>query len=377
MSHAASAIAITGTGLYVPPNVVSNDELVAAFNAHVDAQNRKNEGAISRGEMAAVEHSSADFIAKASGIHSRYVIDRKGILDPAILAPRIEERPSSEPSLQCEMAVAAAREALEQAHVNPASIDAVIVACSNHQRAYPAIAVEVQAALGTKGFAFDMNVACSSATFGLSVARDMVGQGSVRRTLVISPEICTGHLNFADRESHFIFGDACTAAVVERLEGCASPEPFEIVSTRLATQYSNAIRNDFGFLNRAAPENRDAADKLFVQQGRKVFKEVSPMVAELISGHLDSAGIATSQVTRMWMHQANLTMNQWVVRKVLGRDATLEEAPSVLHEFANTSSAGSIIVFHKFRAGLTRGDVGVICSFGAGYSVGSIIVRKA
>jgi beta-ketodecanoyl-[acyl-carrier-protein] synthase len=235
----------------------------------------------------------------------------------------------------------------------------------------------VQEALGTKGFAFDMNVACSSATFGINVARDMIAAGSVRRVLVVSPEICTGHLNFRDRESHFIFGDACTAVVLEDLDKCTAPEPYEILGTRLATKFSNNIRNNFGFLNRAAPEHAGDADKLFVQQGRKVFKDVSPMVAELVSSHLDSLGIAPSAVRRMWLHQANGTMNQWITRKVLGREATAEEAPSVLEDYANTSSCGSIITFHKHRAGLAVGDVGVVCSFGAGYSVGSVIVRKA
>lgn len=371
------SIAITGTGLYAPPDVVSNDELVAAFNAYVDTENQKNAGAIARGEAAPLEKSSDEFILKASGIHRRHVVDRSGILDPKVLGPRIRERSNDQHSLQCEMALIAAREALSQANVAPSSIDAVIVACSNLQRPYPAVAIEVQSALGAGGFAFDMNVACSSATFGVQVARDAVAQGSARRVLVVNPEICTAHLNFRDRESHFIFGDACTAVIVEPLLGCASREPFEIVSTRAATHYSNAIRNNFGFLNSAAPEHRGDADKLFVQQGRKVFKDVSPKVAELMSAHLDSAAIPRDQVRRLWLHQANLTMNEWISRKVLGRDATAEEAPSALAEYANTSSAGSMIVFHQFRSGLARGDVGVICSFGAGYSIGSVIVKKA
>ena len=379
-------IAITGTGLFTPPHAISNDELVAAFNAYVAAENEKNATAIASGEMKALEGSSAEFIVNASGIRRRYAMDRVGVLDPAILAPRIPERSNEENGIQCEMALFAAREALAQANVTPADIGAVIVACSNLQRAYPAVAVEVQQALGTKGFAFDMNVACSSATFGINVARDMVAAGSVKRVLVVSPEICTGHLNFRDRESHFIFGDACTAVVVEALETSTAAEPYEILGTRLLTKFSNNIRNNFGFLNRAEaipsslrspPEHRDDTDKLFVQQGRKVFKDVSPLVAELVSGHLDSLGIAPGDVRRMWLHQANGTMNQWIARKVLGRDATADEAPSVLEDYANTSSCGSIITFHKHRDGLAVGDVGVVCSFGAGYSVGSVIVRKA
>ncbi len=369
-------IAITGTGLFTPPHSISNDELVAAFNSYVDAENAKNADAIARGEKKALEKSSADFITSASGIGRRYAMDRTGVLDPNILAPRIPERSNEEPSIQCEMAIAAAREALAQANTTPDRIGAVIVACSNLQRAYPAISVEVQEALGTKGFAFDMNVACSSATFGINMARDLITAGSAKAVLVVSPEICTGHLNFRDRESHFIFGDACTAVVVEDTATSQAKSGYEIMGTRLATKFSNNIRNNAGFLNRAAPERRDDADKLFVQQGRKVFKDVSPMVADLISGHLDSLGIAPSQIRRMWLHQANGTMNQWIARKVLGRDATPTEAPSVLEEYANTSSCGSIITFHKHRDGIADGDIGVICSFGAGYSIGSLIVKK-
>jgi beta-ketodecanoyl-[acyl-carrier-protein] synthase len=91
----------------------------------------------------------------------------------------------------------------------------VLVACSNMQRAYPAMAVEVQDALGIDGYGFDMNVACSSATFGIQQAVAAVQSGQARAVLVLNPEITSGHLNWRDRDSHFIFGDACTAIIVE------------------------------------------------------------------------------------------------------------------------------------------------------------------
>jgi beta-ketodecanoyl-[acyl-carrier-protein] synthase len=80
---------------------------------------------------------------------------------------------------------------------------------------------------------------------------------------------------------------------------------------------------------------------------------------------------------RFWLHQANLSMNQFVVRKLLGRDVNPDEAPIILDEFANTASAGSIIAFHRNKADFQAGDLGVICSFGAGYSIGSAILKKA
>ncbi|TXS95606.1 beta-ketoacyl-ACP synthase III [Parahaliea maris] len=371
-----SAIVISGTGLYTPPNSITNAELVTAFNAWVDDYNRDNAEAIERGELPALGHSSEEFIVKASGIKSRYVVDKTGILDPARMAPNIPERSNEEPSVQCEMAVAAARDAMAQAGKSAADIDAVIVAASNMQRPYPAMAVEIQAALGIEGFGFDMNVACSSATFGIQQARDAIANGSARCVLMVNPEICSGHLNFRDRDSHFIFGDVCTAVIVEREEDATSTDCYRILDSKLQTMFSNNIRNNFGFLNRGDESGIGKPDKLFVQEGRKVFKEVCPAVARQMSAQLEQLDIPATSLRRMWLHQANLSMNQLIARKVLGREATAEEAPTILDEYANTSSAGSVIAFHKHRADLVSGDLGVLCSFGAGYSIGSVVLQK-
>lgn len=367
---------ISGTGLYTPPAYIDNEELVEAFNIYVQRHNETYADEIARGEREALMPSAPEFIEKASGIKRRHVIDRNGILDPDRLCPYIPDRANDEPSVQCDMSVAAAKEALEQAGRSAADVDAVIVACSNLQRPYPAISIEVQEALGIDGFAYDMNVACSSATFGLQAAVNSIENGSADAVLVISPEICSGHLNFRDRDSHFIFGDACTAILVEREDRVGADQGFDVLGTRLKTKFSNNIRNNFGFLNRADEKGVGQPDKLFIQQGRKVFKEVSPMVAETIQGHLSALELAPEDLRRMWLHQANLNMNQLISKRVLGRDATEEEAPVILDEYANTSSAGSIIAFHLHRDDLASGDLGVICSFGAGYSIGSVVVRK-
>ena len=367
---------ISGSGLYTPPDSISNQELVASFNTWVDRFNAAHHEAIECGDVEAKTHSSVAFIEKASGIKSRYVIDKEGILDPDRMVPAIPDRANSSHSVMCEIACHAAQEALAQAGVNASEIDAVIVAASNLQRAYPAIAIEVQAALGATGFAFDMNVACSSATFGIQQARDMVSSGSARCVLMLNPEICSGHLNFQDRDSHFIFGDVCTAVIVERADTAESGEQFLIVDSKLQTIYSNNIRNNFGFLNRGDESGVGQIDKLFVQEGRKVFKEVCPAVASQISGQLEKLSINPDQLKRMWLHQANLSMNLLISKRVLGREATADESPTILDEYANTSSAGSVIAFHKHRADLISGDLGVLCSFGAGYSIGSVVLKK-
>lgn len=369
-------IVISGTGLYTPKESISNDELVDAFNAYVELYNAEHADQIAAGKLSALQPSSAEFVEKASGIKSRYVMNKDGILDPTRMTPRLPERPNEAQSIQCEMAVAAAHEAMARANKSAQDIDAVIVAASNLQRPYPAMAVEVQDALGIKGFGFDMNVACSSATFGIQQARDAVITGSADCVLMLNPEICSGHLNFRDRDSHFIFGDVCTAVIVERAETATSSEQFLIVDSKLQTIYSNNIRNNFGFLNRGDESGIGENDKLFVQEGRKVFKEVCPAVAAQISAQLEKMEISPAQLKRMWLHQANLSMNQLISKRVLGREATADEAPTILDEYANTSSAGSVIAFHKHHDDFRSGELGVLCSFGAGYSIGSVILKK-
>lgn len=367
---------ISGTGLYTPPYSISNDELVNCFNAYVEQFNLDNAAQIATGAVAAMEASSVGFIEKASGIKARFVVEKEGILDPKRMVPHIPERPDDQPSIMCDMAVAASRQALECAGRTAADIDMVLCAASNMQRGYPAMAVEIQQALGIDGYGFDMNVACSSATFGIQTAVAAVQSGQARAVLVVNPEITSGHLNWRDRDSHFIFGDACTAIVIEAADDAISANQFLILGTKLKTQFSNNIRNNFGFLNRADESGIGKPDKLFRQQGRKVFKEVCPLAAETIKATVQGCGLQVEQMKRFWLHQANLNMNLLITRLLLGRDAKDGEAPVILDTYANTSSAGSIIAFHQYQQDFEAGQQGVICSFGAGYSIGCVVVQK-
>ena len=366
---------ISATGLFTPADSICNEELVASFNAFVDRHNAAHADAIAAGDVEALTYSSVEFIEKASGIKSRHVMSKAPILDPDIMAPRWDERSNDELSIMAEIGVAAARQALERAGREAEDVDAVLCAASNMQRAYPAIAIEIQQALGIDGFGFDMNVACSSATFGIQTAADYIRAGNAKSVLVVSPEITSGHLNWRDRDSHFIFGDVATAVLVEDA-AIAPASHWDILGTKLKTVYSNNIRNNFGFLNRAHPETAGTADKLFVQEGRKVFKEVVPMVAQMILDEAGRLGIDPHTLRRLWLHQANAGMNRLISHKVLGHEAIEDESPTVLDTYGNTSSAGSIIAFHLHHDDLHAGDTGLICSFGAGYSAGTVFVRK-
>ena len=338
-------IVISGTGVFTPEESITNKELVKAYNTYADIYNSTNKSDISQGNKVALELSSEEFIYKASGIKNRYVMDKMGILDPNIMHPILKKRSNDEPSILAEMSVKAAKKAMESAGKTSSDIDAVITACSNLERAYPAISIEVQELLGIKGFAFDMNVACSSATFAIQAAADMIRSGSAKTILIVDPEICSGHLDFKDRDCHFIFGDVCTAMILENKETANSNNSFEILSTKCITQFSNNIRNNSGFLNNAKKSSPLDRDLLFMQEGRKVFKEVVPMVSQLITDHIKEEKIKVETIKRLWLHQANKSMNDFIGKKVLGRVPEDHEQPNILQDYANTSSAGSIIAF--------------------------------
>lgn len=370
-----TGMAITGSGVWTPPHVITNAELCDAFNAYVRDHNQRNAEAIAAGDVETLAESSPEFIVKASGIAQRHVHDKSGLLDPERLTPNIPDRDNDTMSVQCEYAVNAARIALAAAGRVGEEVDMVLVAASNLQRPYPQIAMEAQAALGARGFAYDLLAGCSSATFPVQIACDALRSGSASRALLCNPELTTGHMNWRDRDSHFIFGDAATAMVLEPVAE-AQNGGWEILSTRLMSKFSSNIRNNGGYLDRCDPETRLSDSKLFHQQGRRVFKDVVPLASTYIGEHLASVGLEPGDVGRFWLHQANRNMNELIIKRLLGRPARDGEAPLILDTYANTASAGSIIAFTEHSADMASGSFGLFCSFGAGYSIGSVILRK-
>ncbi|WP_412971210.1 beta-ketoacyl-ACP synthase III [Glaciecola sp. MF2-115] len=369
-------VVMSGTGLWTPQHSISNEELINCYNAYADKFNAENADKIESGEIQAKPHSSAEFVEKASGIKSRFIYEKEGVLDINRMRPVIAERSDEQISNQAEIAVEAAKKAMKAANKTAKDIDAVIVSCAYLQRSYPAIAIEVQAELGIEGFGFDMLVACSAATFGMHRAYEMIKAETAKTVLVINPELVSPQINYTDRDSHFIFGDVATAVILESEDTVTSDNAYNVLSTKAFTQFSSNIRSNHGYLNRANDTDPYGADKLFHQEGRKVFKDVCPLAAEHIKGHLAKHDLTPENLTRWWLHQANINMNTLISKRLLGREATKEEAPIVLDRYANTASAGSVIAFNLYNDDLAKGDYGILCSFGAGYSIGSLLVQK-
>tara|TARA_B100001063_G_C16754360_1_gene552206 strand:+ start:1132 stop:2247 length:1116 start_codon:yes stop_codon:yes gene_type:complete len=367
-------IHIAGTGIWYPQNKISNEELVNSYNLYVDTFNVKNKNDIEVGHVTALEHSSVEFIEKASGIKSRYVIDKEGILDINRMMPRVNNEHEDRLSIHAEAGIKAAKKAMEQAQISTNDIDAVIVGSSHSARNYPAVAIEIQNELDIKGYAYDMLVGCSSTTFAINNAYSDIASGLANTILVINPEISTPFVNFTHRDKHFIFGDGCAATIVQKNSN--SLNSFKILDRKLHTQFSNNIRSNYSYLNRAAVDSKNNEELLFHQNGRGVFKDVCPLVAKLISDQLNKNGILPTDISKFWLHQANGKMIRLITSKILGTDNFDSEiSPMPISEFGNLASVGSLFAFN-LNNNLISGQKGVICSFGAGYSVCSILVEK-
>jgi beta-ketodecanoyl-[acyl-carrier-protein] synthase len=375
VSRTTTGTAITGWGVWHPDTILTNDELVVAFNEFVRRDNAKHADEIAAGTREPLKDSGSDWIVKASGIKQRYVEDKTGLTDPERMCPNIKDRPEDQLSIQAEYAVNAAKLALAQAGRTGEDVDLVVLGASNLQRLYPAIAIEVQDAIGARGYGFDVSIGCSAATGATIMAQQALQTGSARCALVVIPELTTGHMNWRERDSHFIFGDASVAFVVEPCDR-AKPGSWEILSSRMMSKWSSNIRNNAGYLDRCDPSTQLSIDKLFHQNGRRVFKDVVPLAAKFITEHLQTHNLAPAQIGRYWLHQANQKLNELVAEYVLGRPATRVEAPIILDEYGNTASAGSLIAFSLHNEDLPSGSYGVMCSFGAGYSLGALMLHR-
>jgi len=377
MPRHTTGTSITGHGVWHPETILTNDELCAAFNEFVRRDNAKNADAIAAGTRESLKESTPEFVVKASGILRRYVEDKTGLTDPERMCPNIPDRPEDQLSVQAEYAVNAAKLALARAGKTGEDVDLVVLGCSNLQRLYPALAIEVQNAIGARGYAFDISLGCSAATGAAQLASQAVRLGQATCALVVVPELTTGHMNWRERDSHFIFGDASVSLVIEP-SAKAKAGAWEILSTQMLSKWSaSTIRNNRGYLDRCDPrtENDDTL-KLFHQQGRRVFKDVVPLAEKFIKDHVAQHDLQPTQIGRYWLHQANQSMNELIAKRVIGREATREEAPIILDEFGNTASAGSLIAFSRHNEDLAAGTLGVMASFGAGYSLGSLLLQR-
>ncbi|WP_417482659.1 beta-ketoacyl-ACP synthase III [Maricaulis sp.] len=365
---------IRSTGYWAPSNVITNAELVDSYNAYARRFNAEHAAAIAAGEVEEVPFSSSEFITNASGIERRHVYEKSGILDIDYMTPRIPPRRFEDISAQAEFAMKAVRPALDKAGRDGSEIDGVIVASSAQQRNFPGLSCEIQNLIGATGWSFDLTMACASALYGLNIANAMIRSGQARRILVCSPEIMTCINVHSRRDVHFIFGDAASAMLVEADDG--TPGGWEVLGTHTQNKFSNHLRSDYGFINIAErtvdPDYTPGLD----QDGHRVFKDVVSLAPVVARDLMTRIGLEPEEVRRAWLHQANIRMVDMIAKRILGRDRTPENAPSILEEYGNTSSSSVVMNFEMNSEDMKAGENGIMCAYGAGYGVGAAAVRK-
>ena len=192
--------------------------------------------------------------------------------------------PRTELSVQAEYSVNAAKLALARAGRTGEDVDLVVLGASNLQRLYPAIAIEVQNAIGARGYGFDISLGCSAATGATQLASQAVQLGQAKCALVVVPELTTGHMNWRERDSHFIFGDASVVArgrADRPREGRARGRSCRRGCCRSGRRTRSATTRAISIAAIRAPST--PTSKLFHQQGRRVFKDVVPMASKFIT----------------------------------------------------------------------------------------------
>jgi 3-oxoacyl-[acyl-carrier-protein] synthase-3 len=321
---------ILGTGSYAPRRILTNADLEALVD------------------------TSDEWIRKRTGIRERH-----------IAAP--DEATS-------DMAVAAARAALDQAGVTPAELDMIIVATISADMPMPSCAVLVQRKLGaTRAFAFDLSAACAGSLYALTIADQFIRSGQARRVLVIGAELLSRLVDWSDRSSCILFGDAAGALVV-------GPSPDETRGLLSAHLHSDGTQADLlkipggGSLHPTSEDVLAEKMHLIAMNGREVYKFAVRVLPEALTTAFDANGIKAADINHVVCHQANIRIVEAVLERV---GVPMDRCWVNLDRYGNTSSASMPLSLDEAnRSGrLKPGDLIAIMAIGAGMAWGSALMR--
>jgi len=330
-------VKITGTGMYVPPKVVTNDDLAKLMD------------------------TSDEWIQQRTGIKERHYIE--------------PEKEGQQPS---DLAVEAGRRAMEAAGVGPNDIDCIIVPTLSGERYFPGTAFFVQRKLGFESNvpAIDLRAQCSGFIYGLQVANAFIQTGVYKRILLIGVEVHSTTLEFSDRgrDVAVIFGDGAGAVVLEK-----SDDDTGIMSVHLHSQGEHAERlwvpvPATGRPKSFVPSDFDEGLCRPIMEGRYVFKHACVRLPESIMEAMSHNDLTGDDIDWFLFHQANLRINEFV-GQMMGIPA--EKCPHNIDKFGNCSAASiPMLLDENVRNGnIKKGDTVMMSAFGSGFTWGSAVIK--
>ncbi|MBD3765025.1 MAG: ketoacyl-ACP synthase III [Rhodobacterales bacterium] len=316
---------IRGVGHYLPERVVSN----ADFEKMLD--------------------TSDEWIRARSGIERRHF--------------------AAADQTTSDLAVRAARAALDQAGMGPQDLDAIILATSTADLTFPSAATMVQAALGMRqGFAFDVQAVCAGFVYALANANALIVSGQARRVLVIGAETFSRLMDWTDRSTCVLFGDGAGALVLEATEGTGSPADRGILATDL---HSDGRFRELLYVDGGVSTGQTGHLRM---QGREVFRHAVEKLAETAEASLHKAGLTAADVDWIVPHQANIRIIEGTARKM---GLSMDRVVVTVQDHGNTSAASiplamSVVVE---RGQIKPGDLIVAEAIGGGLAWGSVVLR--
>ena len=316
---------ILGCGSYLPANVVTNRDL----EARVD--------------------TSDEWIVQRTGIKSRHL--------------------AADGELTSDLAIAAATRALEHAGVDAASIDCIVLATTTPDNTFPATATKVQAALGTKGFALDIQAVCAGFVYAMSIADNFIRIGQATRALVIGAETFSRLLDWKDRTTCVLFGDGAGAVVMEGYDAAGTAADRGVLSTHL---HSDGAQYGLLYVD-GGPSTTGTAGHVRMN-GQDVFRHAVSKLSSVVEEALAANGLEPSAVDWLVPHQANQRIIDGIARKL---KLPTDKVVLTVDRHGNTSAASIPLALceavHDGR--VKRGDLILMEAIGGGLTWGAAMVR--
>lgn len=296
-------------------------------------------------------------LEKIVDTNDEWIVERTGIKKRHI---------AEQDQLTSDIAVIAAKNAIEKSGLKPEEIEMIILATTTPDLTFPSTATTVQAKLGVKsGFAFDIQAVCSGFVYAISTADSFIKSGQVKNALVIGADILSRIVDWQDRNTCVLFGDGAGAVILQATE----EENSGILSFNL---HSDGSLNDILKTDGGVSFNQKSG--VILMSGREVFKHAVEKMSKSVLNALEKASLKVSDIDLLIPHQANARILSAVADRLnLEKDKVIV----TVQDHANTSAASIPLAldFANSQNKIRKGDIIVLEALGGGLTWGSVVLK--